>query len=117
MLKKELRGLKRSDFELVLGGGKSMSTPLFMAKWLETEKGFKVGVIISRKISKSAVTRNSIKRKIMAGIGGSLDRWEGLGVKLVLLVKKEITNSNGESIKTELDRVNEKIGFKNTSTL
>ena len=124
MLKKINRGLKRKDFGSVLGEGKTIQTPLFGVRY-ETLPAFghlpltgqvaqsQVGWIISKKISKKAVDRNKIKRRLSEVIKKNLPN----NLKLVILVKKNILEAKVAEINKCWEMVYEKIGTKNTSAL
>lgn len=69
MLPKENRLNNERDFKRVYQKGQKFSGSFFYGKSLANRAGNpRFGIVISAKISKSAVVRNKIKRQIRAGI-------------------------------------------------
>jgi ribonuclease P protein component len=66
----------------------------------------KIGFMISKKISKKAVTRNQIKRKLSEAIGNKIPD----GLKIVLLVKKNIVEAEMLDLRGNWEEIYEKIG-------
>ena len=65
MLKKENRLTKRKDFERVYKKGRGIKADSLFLKILENEQeATRIGIVISKKVSKRAVIRNKIKRRI-----------------------------------------------------
>ncbi len=99
MLKKEHRLNKTLDIEKVLKKGRSFFSPLFNLKYLPS-KDLKFTVIVSNKVTKSAVKRNRIKRLCR-------DYWykELPNIKpgyYILLIKPAILLDSSIDIKNEL---------------
>jgi len=67
------------------------------------------GVIISKKISKKAVERNKIKRRLMEVLGKNRKKF-GKGKRILFLAKKEILGVKPKEIEVELKKV---FGWKN----
>ena len=67
------------------------------------------GVIISKKISKKAVERNKIKRRLMEVLGKNRKKFDK-GKRILFLAKKEILGVKPKEIEVELKRV---FGWKN----
>lgn len=88
-------------------------TPLFGMLVLKSEEGKKFGFIISKKISKRAVDRNKIKRKLAEGVRLNMDSLNG-DYKIVFLAKKILLTSPmeviGEEIKNWLSNLEPGIG-------
>ena len=102
MLKKENRLRSKKEFEAVKAGGCMHQTKYF--GWLELrvgEGGKQFGMIISKKISKRAVDRNRIRRRLAESIKNNLERVEE-GVRVLVLGKKEILNVGEKQIEEEL---------------
>jgi len=65
MFKKHLR-LNTSEFKEVFNFGKTTRTPLFLVKTKQNNLPFaRFAVVVSKKISKSAVQRNHLKRRFI----------------------------------------------------
>lgn len=63
MLKKENRIQQKKDFERIKRNGTRIDTPLFGLLWLkENNEEKKMGMVVSKRISKKAVERNKIRR-------------------------------------------------------
>lgn len=112
MLKKINRGLAKKDFASILGGGKTIQTPLFGVKFLDADDT-KYGWIISKKISTRAVDRNKIRRRLSEVIGKNMLH----KLHLIVLVKKVILTVKISEIEKFWDEVYEKIGAKHHSSL
>jgi ribonuclease P protein component len=62
--------LNRHLFALVNKNGKAQNFPSFAVKSLKNEKGFnRFAIVVSKKVSKSAVVRNDLRRKIYNIVG------------------------------------------------
>lgn len=65
MLKTVNRLKKDADFSIVSKSGKSMAGAYFIMKWaVNSRKAPRIGIVVSTKVSKKAVTRNLIKRRV-----------------------------------------------------
>ncbi len=65
MLPKENRLKKKKDFEHVFKEGKGVKEDFLFLKFFPNKlKQSRFGVVVSQKISKKAVTRNKLKRRI-----------------------------------------------------
>jgi len=62
MFKRNNRLAKTKDVEQVIKRGQSFFSPHFVIKFLRQPSGVRFTVVISTKVSKSAVKRNRIKR-------------------------------------------------------
>jgi len=110
MLKKINRLSSRKEFEEVRKKGTIKQYPYFgliclnlpdpavaestlFEKEGKKQKNVKFGFIISKKISKKAVVRNKIKRKICEELRNKLDRFED-GFRGIFLIKKNIIDEN-----------------------
>jgi ribonuclease P protein component len=62
---KKIKRLSRKEFKEVLEKGKSIRTNYLVLKYLKQELPyFRLGILISKKVSKKATERNKIKRRI-----------------------------------------------------
>ena len=73
-------------------------TPLFGLVVLKSEKP-KVGIIISKKISKKAVDRNRVKRLVYQAVGEDWNEFEKKGIMGLFLVRSVILEKSYEEIK------------------
>ena len=105
MLKKINRISNRKEFLEVKEKGKLWSCPLFGSICLNKEdKEIKFGFIISKKISKRAVDRNKIKRRICEVLSKKLDKFK-LGTRIVFLTKKSLLEAKIEEVEKEISKL------------
>lgn len=105
MLKKINRIGSRKEFLEVKNKGVMNYSPIF--GWLSLENNDdqkKFGFVISKKISKRAVDRNKIKRRLAESIKKHLNDFEK-GIRIVFLAKKEILNKNIKEIEEEISKI------------
>ncbi|HSX48812.1 MAG TPA: ribonuclease P protein component [Candidatus Saccharimonadales bacterium] len=100
MLAKENRLTKKIDFENLRQNGKFLTTPYFSFSFIKRETGTpsRFGFIVSKKISKSAVVRNKVKRTLREIVRKNISTVKG-SWDAVFLVKPRILNE--ESLKIE----------------
>lgn len=105
MLKKINRISSRKEFLEIKKSGVMNYSPIF--GWLNLEKDDdlkKFGFVISKKISKRAVDRNKIKRRLTESIRKNLDAFKK-GTRIVFLIKREILNKNIKEIEEEIRKL------------
>jgi ribonuclease P protein component len=105
VLKKINRIGSRKEFLEVKNKGVMNYSPIF--GWLSLENNDdqkKFGFVISKKISKRAVDRNKIKRRLAESIKKHLNDFEK-GIRIVFLTKKEILNKNIKEIEEEISKI------------
>jgi ribonuclease P protein component len=122
MLKKINRALKREDFADSRELGVIYQSPLFGVSVIKNlEQKVQFGFVISRKIAKSAVVRNKIKRYIAEALRKNLGEWKDKNLKVIFLFKKNILEKKSEEIDVEvikiIKKINEKDSHKITETL
>lgn len=62
---KKVKRLDRKSFQKVLKEGRTISTSFLVFKYLEQDLPyFRLGILITKKVSKKATERNKIKRRI-----------------------------------------------------
>ncbi|MBA7496102.1 Ribonuclease P protein component [subsurface metagenome] len=95
--------MKKKDFDNVFKKGKSKAGKLVFLKMLKNNlEANRFGIIVSTKISKKAVHRNKIKRRIREII-----RQAGIetGFDIVVVAKPKIINKNYQEIKNDLENL------------
>ena len=105
MLKKINRISSRKEFLEIKTKGKINYSPIF--GWLSLKKDDdlkKFGFVISKKISKRAVDRNKIKRRLAESIRKNLDSFEE-GTRIIFLVKRDILNKKINEIEIEVKKI------------
>ncbi len=118
MLKKENRLSGNKQIKEVFENGKMRQSPLFGVLYLDPSISseqvpavagqVKFGIVVSKKISKKAVERNRIRRKIYKEVGEILPKIKK-GLRVVFLVKKAILEASDEEIKREVEKGLDKI--------
>jgi len=102
MLKKENRLTKKKDFDQVFEKGKSSFNKLLGIKAVNNESSFsRFGIIVSTKISKKAVERNKIKRRIRNILQKELENIR-IGKDVVIITLPEIKNKEYQEIEGAL---------------
>lgn len=103
MLKKENRLRGKNNFALMREKGRLIQSPLFGLVILEGEDK-RFGIVVSKKISKIAVERNRIRRRIYEGVK---KKWEIIPKNVwgLFLVKKEILEMDTMQIEKEVERL------------
>ena len=106
MLKKKYRLSKRSEFEEIKKDGSLLGFSRFFGILTldKKDKEVKFGTIISKKISKKAVERNKIKRRLMEVLGKNIEKF-GRGRRILFLAKREVLRVKPEEIEKELNKV------------
>lgn len=66
--------LSSRDFELVMKKGRIFNSALFSLKTLKNKDflGIKASVVVSKKVAKTAVLRNKIRRRVYSVVGKEL---------------------------------------------
>ena len=109
MLKKINRIGRKKEFLEIKNKGKIINSPLFgAATFVDESKEVKFGFVISKKISKKAVDRNKIKRRMCEILVKKLDKFK-LGTKVVFLAKKSLLGVKIEEIEGEIDKLISKV--------
>ena len=106
MLKKRNRISKRSEFEEIRKDGIFCGFSRFFGVLVldKKDKELKFGTIISKKISKKAVERNKVKRRLMEVLGKNIEKFDE-GKRILFLVKKEVLNIKPEGIEKEIKKI------------
>ncbi len=93
MLPREGRLKKKKDFGLVIKKGKGFKEDLLILKFICNELGKnRFGISVSQRVSKKAVVRNKIKRRIASAIGLKPEIKKGLDIVLIALPGIETKN-------------------------
>ena len=105
MSSKTLSLRKKKDFERVFLNSKKKSSSLFLLRFCENKEGFlRVGIIISKKVSKLAVKRNKLRRQIKYYFQ-KRDKQLKSGYDLILTVSPRIIDKEYKQIEKDLDYV------------
>lgn len=96
MLKKEERISNKADYEEIKKEGQRKDSSLLVLLWQE-KKGRRFGTIISKRISKKAVERNKIRRRLMEAVRKNKEIFPNNFWGL-FLVRKNILDKSEEEI-------------------
>ncbi len=106
MLAKTSRLTKENDFKKVFNLGKKITGRFFAAYFLKTPGKTRVAVIVSNKISKKAVIRNKLKRRMREIIKKNL---EGLEYDIVVSAKLSALDQKYSELSEDLSSSLKKI--------
>ena len=105
MLKRENRIRLKKEFAEIKNKGRVLYSPLFgFLTHKENDDQKKFGFIVSKKISKKAVERNKIKRRVMEVLGKNLSRFNK-GTRVLFLSKKEALKAKMSDFEQEIERL------------
>lgn len=75
MLSKKYRFHSRGGVRYVYQKGKTVRTPRMSLVFVKNDKGFtRIGVVVSKKVEKTAVGRNRIRRRVYEAIRLNMDK-------------------------------------------
>ncbi|MDD4784899.1 MAG: ribonuclease P protein component [Candidatus Shapirobacteria bacterium] len=104
MLKRENRIRSKKEFAEIKDKGIVSYSPFFgWLKYKVDDDLKKFGFIVSKKISKKAVSRNKIRRILSEIVRKNLDKFEK-GTRLVFLTKKEILGKKMDEVEKEINK-------------
>lgn len=99
MLVKEHRLKRKKDFERVFKKGKLLAKDFLILRVVKNNLGTtRVGLVVSQKVSKKAVLRNKVKRKIREAVRNNMKKIN-LGYDLIFFTKKGIEKKSFPEIK------------------
>lgn len=104
MLKKINRISSKKEFAEVKDKGEMKAAELFSVVWVKSDREKAFGAIISKKISKKAVERNQIRRRLMEAVRLNMDIFPD-GFRGIFLVKKNILDKSEMEIETCLKKL------------
>ena len=109
MLKKKYRGLTEAEVsELFTGPHQSQANRFFRVNWISTEQNFPQFVVVTpRKIEKSAVMRNSLRRRIYEMIRLGFSQWTQ-GYRVAILVKNPALESSAREFRDAFQQLMQK---------
>lgn len=107
-MKKENRILKNSDFAKIIKIGKRHHTNLMTFYFLKnTNQTYRIGICVSKKVSKLAVTRNLIKRRIIAILNDKYNTRNFYDI--VIIAKNDCTNCSFQMMEQDVESFLKKI--------
>ncbi len=100
-MKKVNRLLKNRDFTRIIKKGNKYHTPSLSFYYTKNQNdNFRIGITISKKVSKLAVVRNKIKRQMIAILDDHYDKTKKLDI--VIIVKPNSTENTFAEFKSEI---------------
>jgi len=105
VLPKKYRLKKEKDFELVFKRGKKANSDSLFLKFKKNNLFFsRFGFSVGKKISKKAVIRNKIKRKLSNIIYKKIKNIKS-GFDVIIIVTYKILDKNYQEIEVELNKL------------
>lgn len=108
MLPKENRLKKRNDFKKIHQQGKSILKGKLILRFLPAEGRNLIGIIVSKKVSKKAVVRNKIKRRIRSILRDNIEKIPK-GYNIIFIALSGIDKMDFSQIKSNTIFLLEKI--------
>jgi len=114
MLAKENRLRKKKEFEKVAKEGRGVREEFLVLKYLKNNLNLvRAGFVVSQKISKKAVVRNKVKRRLREIVRRNLEKLKP-GYDLIFFTKKGIEEKDFWQIKEVVENLFKKAKlFKN----
>ena len=113
MLPKENRLKKKKDFEKLFKEGKSFREKFLVLKINENNlNNNRFGFIVSKKISKKAVTRNKIKRQLREIIRKEINNYQK-GFDIAVIALPDIESKSFEEMSQALECILKKVKILN----
>jgi ribonuclease P protein component len=105
MLPKKNLLKKKKDFDNIFKKGKTMAGKLVFLRFLKNNlEDVRVGFIVSSKISKKAVIRNKIKRRLREIFKNNINNIKKK-IDIIIIAKPEIVNKNYQDIKNDIEKL------------
>ena len=97
MLSKKQR-LSRKEFSRIYKNGKRVSTPLFYFIYKKSDKKARYSVVVSKKVSKSAVGRHKIKRRVYNILSAYIKQYPEHIYDGIFIISPQITKESIDTI-------------------
>ncbi len=109
MLARTYRLRKNSDFQRLYRTAKRFATPNLVLYYTPSHlKYSQVGFVVSKKVSKSAVVRNTLRRRA-SGVVEEMFANIKEPVKMIVLIRKDFSGMNPIEIKAEINKLLERL--------
>ncbi|MFH0856794.1 MAG: ribonuclease P protein component [bacterium] len=111
MLPKQNRLTKNKEFENIFENGDSFFTKILGIKYVKNEINItRFGIIISNKVSKKAVVRNKIKRRLREILRLNFDQIKK-GCDIAILARPGISNCEYDELEKNIEYALRKTGL------
>ncbi|MCD6500690.1 ribonuclease P protein component [bacterium] len=108
MLTKKYSLKKKKDFARVFKKGKGQAEKFLILKLVKNNLEFpRIGLVVSKKISKKATLRNKIKRRLREGVRANLARIKP-GYDLIFSARKGIEEKSFWEVRKEVEKLLQK---------
>jgi len=105
MLPKKNLLKKKKDFDNIFKKGRTKAGRLVFLRFLKNNtKEVRISFIVSSKISKKAIIRNKIKRRMREIFKQNIDNIEK-GIDMAIIARPEIINKNYQEIKNDIENI------------
>ena len=109
MLPKINRVKKKKDFEEIFKKGKSFRSSFFILRVTKNDLGLnRFGFVVSQKISKRAVVRNKIRRRLAEAVKAETKSMKA-GADLVIIALPGIEKEDFSQIKETIHKITPKV--------
>jgi len=103
VLKRTNRLRKNSDFQRLYKSGKRFSTPNLALYYMPSNFDYsQVGFVVSKKVSKSAVVRNSLRRRTSAIVESIYPNIKH-PTKLIILIRRDFSGLSPTELQKEIN--------------
>ena len=101
-LNRAVRLRKNSEFQRVKQQGHSIMSPLLILAWMPNDVArTRVGFVVSKRIAKHAVDRNSMKRLLSEAMRGLLPGLPG-GLDIVVSARQKANTANSRILEQDI---------------
>jgi ribonuclease P protein component len=108
MLKRIYRITKDKEFQAIYRRGRFQSTALFSINYLPAKRDLsRIGIVVSKKITKKATERNLIKRRVREIARELHPRLKG-NFDIIISVKKPVAEADFQEMKNTITKMFEK---------
>lgn len=108
-LPRDIRLKNKADFSRVFKRGKSAKGNFLFIKFEKNEVGnYRVGIVVSRKVSQKSTERNKIKR-IISEMFKIFKEEVSDGIDIVIIADPKIKNASSQEIKEDLSKLIKKL--------
>ncbi|OGL24817.1 ribonuclease P protein component [Candidatus Saccharibacteria bacterium RIFCSPHIGHO2_01_FULL_48_12] len=106
MLSRTHRFIGPNSLRFVYGRGKTIRGPLFSVKYAlnQQRSSYRVAVVVSRKVCKSAVGRNRMRRRVYAAIQGLGTQINGSYDIVITIFQPELLDIPSAELNQQLQR-------------
>ncbi len=104
MLSKKYRFHSRGGVKYTYRHGKTIRTPNISLVYNDNPRGFtRAAVVVSKKVEKTAVKRNRIRRRIYEAIRSELPKYPKARDYIFVIYSKDLENKGFEELKELID--------------